>query len=209
MRHTHLNKVAFYHDNNEAGKITSYLMRQRLTKHATISKEYKTLMNKTMILFIGLVLIMFLPACGGTTVEATPTTTPPDSTALPQPDIAPRATVTPMDNGYPAAPVPTPYPEGYAGPDLTVSPLNSYPGKEGLVWMIHAAGEQCNDELTYADLDTAVAALDQAGIVVADQASAEITVCETCGCPTSLHFLVQINEGDVAAAEGLGWERDK
>ncbi|MCA9968906.1 MAG: hypothetical protein KC425_01760 [Anaerolineales bacterium] len=155
-------------------------------------------------------LLLLLAACGGNTANVTPApdTLPalePDATAEPQPtntptadDDAPgypvqRPTVTPLPEGYPAAP---------AGRD-------PYPAESGFVWMIRPAGQQCAEQLDFADLQSAVDALAAEGVSVNDQGTVDLLVCEACDCPTSLHYRAQVAAADVATAELLGWTVDK
>lgn len=133
------------------------------------------------------------------------------------PDIFPRATLTPPPasdpiepegaNGYPALPQPspTPLPEGYSVPTQP-PPLNPYPEATGnLVWILKPVGEQCAETPVTPDLNTAVADMIAFGIPVEGREMVDLPVCSACGCPTSAHFRLQIDEGYLGNAEILGW----
>ncbi|GJM41227.1 MAG: hypothetical protein DHS20C20_15090 [Ardenticatenaceae bacterium] len=134
-----------------------------------------------------------------------------------EPDVFPRATLTPPsigdpiepdsapEEGYPALPSPTPYPEGYEFPP-TVPALNPYPEANGtFIWIIKPVGEQCAESPATPDLQTAVADMVAFGILVEAAEMTELAVCSACGCPTSAHFRLQIDAGYLGNAEALGW----
>ncbi|MCB8967112.1 MAG: hypothetical protein R3E31_24040 [Chloroflexota bacterium] len=165
-------------------------------------------MRNIKTIFLMSLILVILTACGAAVeTTATPAAEP---TTLPQPNTEPRATVTPLGettddaSGYPAPPTTTPYPEGYVGPDQSPT-VNPYPAKAGFVWMIQAAGIQCEGNMKYNNVEEAVAPLQEAGIAVESSMSMNLAVCEACSCPTSLHFRIQVAEDDVKAAEALGW----
>lgn len=154
-----------------------------------------------------LLLLLLLAACGP---PAAPDT---DVAPAVQDDAAPlRATPTtgagPSDP-YPAQPAPQQPPAAYPG--AAPSLYDPYPGLEGQVWIRRPLGEQCVElgEGDYTNVEEAVAALADVGIAVA---SAEITtypVCMGCGCPTSEHYRVQIDVGDLSQALSLGWRLEQ
>ena len=109
----------------------------------------------------------------------------------------------PEEPGYPAPVLPTPISPGYPAPSPAPTP-DPYPG--GFAIFIRPAGLQCEDP-TYADMDAAVAELEEAGITVREISQIDMMVCEACGCPTSEQFRVLIDPADVAAVLLLGWER--
>lgn len=132
-----------------------------------------------------------------------------------EPDLFPRATLTPPPlgepesnpAGYPApvVPSPTPLPEGYVIPP-TVPPLDPYPEANGtLIWVIKPVGEQCAETPATPELQTAVADMIAAGIPVQASEMTDLAVCTACGCPTSAHFRLQIDAGYLGNAELLGW----
>ena len=126
----------------------------------------------------------------------------------------PMRTPPPLPEGYPVEPAPAPTPiEGYPAQSLTAPLVEAYPdntGSDGFVWVIRPLGEQCADpdQSQYADLKEAVAGLTAAGITVGEAEMTNLMVCSACGCPTSVHFRIQVETTDVAAAESLGWERE-
>ncbi len=175
-----------------------------------------------------LISILWLTAvsCGPTVEEESPTEVPPDSDGgalneAPEadPDVFPRATLTPppvgepiepetasgSDTGYPAPPPAPTLPEGYEIPTPPAS-LNPYPEATGnLIWILKPVGEQCAETPTTPDLQTAVADMIAFGIPVEASEMTDLIVCEACGCPTSAHFRLQIDSGYLGNAEVLGW----
>ena len=144
----------------------------------------------------------------GGALEAAPET---DDAVFPRPTLTP--VPLPLDGagepddveGYPAAPAPTPFPEGYVAPP-TIPALNPYPEASGtLVWVIKPVGEQCAETPTTPDLQTAVADMVAFGIPVEASEMTNLPVCMSCGCPTSAHFRLQIDAGYLGNAEVLGW----
>jgi hypothetical protein len=109
----------------------------------------------------------------------------------------------PEEPGYPAPSLPTAISPGYPAPS-PVATLDSYPG--GFAIFTQPAGLQCEDP-TFANMDAAVAQLEEAGIEVLKISRVDLMVCEACGCPTSEQFRVSIDPADVAAALLLGWQR--
>lgn len=166
---------------------------------------------------LGLVLGLFilLVACSNRAQQPTDEPTELDS-ATPTAPVS--TSVSPGEEGYPAPVSPDVYPppdseesspgpaeqEGYPVPSESESPLDPYPG--GVAIIEHPAGSQCEDPL-YPDLESAIGALEEAGITIQDAEEVELLVCEACGCPTSLHYRIQINPSDLNAALSLGWQR--
>lgn len=109
----------------------------------------------------------------------------------------------PDQNGYPAPSLPTPFPPGYPAPVIEPT-IDPYPG--GLAIVVLPAGQQCQ-EPTYPDQASALATLEDAGILVREISEVELMVCEACTCPTSLHYRALINPEDIALALSLGWQR--
>lgn len=139
-------------------------------------------------------LCLLLAACGGSATPE-PTLAPVrDPYPAGQATIVPLPPTSPPDSGYPAADqLPTPAFDA------------AYPGG-GTVWVWRpVALQQCGGEQTYPDLDSAVAALEGAGITVLNATTAGIAVCEACDCPSSEHYRAEIPLGHLATAEGLGW----
>ena len=133
-------------------------------------------------------------------------TSAPEDNLTPSPvgDDDPTATVPlPATEAYPAMPtVDAEYPAPVALP-------TAYPADMEL-WMVRPLGEQCVDPetYTYAHLDEAVEALEDAGVDVLAAEETARPVCAACDCPTSEHFRVRIRAQDLAVAEDLGWFRE-
>ncbi|MGH2536950.1 MAG: hypothetical protein ACRDHL_06130, partial [Candidatus Promineifilaceae bacterium] len=126
-------------------------------------------------------------------------------TAQPEPTLEP--TVPPLTR-TPAAGPTAGQPGGYPAPNLGTQPpaptrSAAYPSS-GPVWLIRPAGQQCQDPQV-ADLEAASASLTDAGIEVLAAEETNLAVCEACGCPTSLHFRIQIDASQLEAALMLGW----
>ncbi|RMG91613.1 MAG: hypothetical protein D6706_18045 [Chloroflexi bacterium] len=163
-------------------------------------------MKRLLVPFL-LLTLFALASCG----PATPSANPSDE---PEPDIFPRATITPSalnpetapDTGYPL-PTPSAPPSGYPASQ------EAYPvgGNEALVWLIRPVGVQCEErnEEDPADLQTAVSDLAAKGVTVHAAELTQLAVCTACGCPTSAHFRVQINAQDLPKAEALGWQKEE
>jgi hypothetical protein len=150
-----------------------------------------------LFLVASFILALLLAACTPGGESTTPTGAPatPSRGALP--------TVSTPGGGYPAPPTATLPAPGYPG-GQPVLPTHAYP-VEGELWIVHAAGEQCEDALTYPDLEAAEQALEDAGVTVLDSETIDLIVCSACGCPTSLHYRVLINATDLTAALALEW----
>jgi len=148
--------------------------------------------TKTLLLLSVLVAAL-LVACSGET-----TTAPATPAGYPAPTLV---------QGYPEPPTPLPTLEGY--PELpTAAPLvGGYPAGTTF-WVLHPAGAQCEEPLTYPDLESATSALQEAGVTPLAAEEADLLVCEACGCPTSRHYRVQIDVADLGQAESLGWSRE-
>jgi hypothetical protein len=160
-----------------------------------------------IILLVGL---LFLVACGSGGQE--PTAEPSPIATLPAPLLAtvpPKATDAgpPTPAGYPApadGDIGAPKPPGYPEPPSVEPTLDPYPGGFAVIQI--AAGIQCEDPL-FPDLDSATAALEQAGIMVQEAEEMQLMVCESCSCPTSTHYRVLIHPAELDAALALGWQR--
>ncbi|MFQ5400884.1 MAG: hypothetical protein ACE5E7_14960 [Anaerolineae bacterium] len=168
---------------------------------------------KRNIWLCGILFALVMTACNGGGGE-TPTATSIPATAVPSPTpqatntpAAPAATPTPDE--YPPPPIPTFTPESYPDPPQPATqPTESYPAPgETSVWVLRAIGEQCADasQNSYADLQEAVAALTAAGIHTQQAETAQLVVCQSCGCPTSAHYRVQIDAADLDKALALDW----
>jgi hypothetical protein len=174
-------------------------------------------------LWILAVLLWFMAvSCGPTTVEeGSPTPADNDGAldAAPaaDPDVFPRATLTPppiepetapgSEDGYPVPQLPptSTLPEGYIAPTGPPA-INAYPEATGtLMWILKPVGEQCAEASTTPELQTAVADMVAFGIPVEASEMADLPVCSACGCPTSAHFRLQIDSGYLGNAEVLGW----
>ncbi|MBK8985931.1 MAG: hypothetical protein IPM39_07590 [Chloroflexi bacterium] len=165
------------------------------------------------MLTLALLLALLFVACG----PATPTPTsapeviqPARSTPTSDPSlITPNANEPGSQVGYPPPPPTlTPLPEGYpAAPTLEAA--NPYPAA-GTVWVLQALGLQCADTSTYqlANVQAARASLTAAGITVQTIQTVELGVCEACDCPTSTHYRAQIAAADLNKALALGWRSE-
>ncbi len=165
-------------------------------------RNYKDI-NRLLIGF--LIIVTFLAACGGGQSDS-PATSPPSDSLLP-------ALETPASGGeLPAATVSNPsYPgpptlgAGYPEPPTPYPTRDPYPG--GMAVIVHPIGEQCSEDLYYADVGDAVNQLKAEGIEVLGSEEVDLVVCSACGCPTSAHIQLQISPDDLAKAESLGWRR--
>lgn len=164
---------------------------------------------KYVTLLISLIALLLLAACGAADpapatpdADATPTAPPAD-----QPQVAPED--TPTAEGYPAAPAATEQTEAYPAAEAPAEPTG-YPA-DMMVWVQQPWGTQCADSetYTYADLEEAVTALEDAGVAVQASETVELAVCQACDCPTSEHFRVQISAQDIEQAQTLGWTREQ
>ena len=163
---------------------------------------------KKCLTFFSLLLMVILAAC--TSGNQEPTEEPAATASPALKTVPPKATdigpITPVpypppreDAGYPAPALP----EGYPAPELQAT-IDPYPG--GFAVIQHPAGVQCEDPL-YPDLDSAIAALEEAGIKTNKAEVIEMMVCTACGCPTSTHYRVLIAPIDLNEALSLGWQR--
>jgi len=187
-------------------------------------------MKKNIWILLIFTLLLAPAACGSATDNTPGTEIPnsatPEGGALDTIETAPqgqdsqatlptRPTVTPAaadtagpgntQDSYPAPQVPAALsPEGYPMSVMVTLPDTAvYPLTAGYMWMSRAAGEQCGAEPI--SLPDAIQALQAAGVAVQGEHSVSLTSCGACGCPTGLHYRAQVAEGDVSAAEGLGW----
>lgn len=146
-------------------------------------------MKRFLVIALMILTLGLLAGCGGTDEPAEN-----DNSGYPAPVTPPIELPTETPDGYPAPPPPPP----------TTDP---YPVSNRL-WIIHPAGEQCAETLVFENLDEATTALEQEGILVFEAEEVGRMVCEACGCPTSEHFRVQIDAGDLDRAVSLGWEAE-
>jgi hypothetical protein len=161
-------------------------------KPVRFSRKEKQLMKR--FFFIPLVMV-FLVACSGG-IESTPTATAPAGLDTPAPGLVPAAT------DEPAAATATP--EGYPGVVIPEAQATSpYPADEEF-WLVRAAGLQCEDP-AYPDLESAVAALEDAGVNILESEATTMAVCEACGCPTPEHYRIRVLGSEVNKALPLGW----
>ncbi|MCA9934338.1 MAG: hypothetical protein H6662_13845 [Ardenticatenaceae bacterium] len=185
-------------------------------------------MKKSLWILLALTLLIALTACGSATntpQNNTPNQTNTAPTNMESPADAPleapadsptRPTVTPAtantsgpDNAqdsYPAPQPPAAAPaDGYPMVVLSLPNPATYPLASGYVWMTLATGEQCKAS-PQISLPAAVQALQAVGVNVQSEHSINFAVCQSCGCPESLHYRAQIAEDGVSAAEALGWQ---
>jgi hypothetical protein len=177
---------------------------------------------KRFLWILAVLLWITAVSCSPATIEEE-SPTPADSDGalleapLADPDVFPRATLTPPpvapetapnnEAGYPVPQLPptTTLPEGYIVPTLPPV-LNAYPEATGtLMWILKPVGEQCAETPPTPDLQTAVADMVAFGIPVEASEMTDLAVCSACGCPTSAHFRLQIDSGYLGNAEVLGW----
>ena len=106
-------------------------------------------------------------------------------------------------------PTATPYPEGYPVPTI-IPTIDPYPENSNTTWILYPVGVQCEDASTskYQSEQDAEAGLTAAGITVHSASTTELIVCTACGCPTSVHYRIEINEVDLDKAISLGWESE-
>jgi hypothetical protein len=165
-------------------------------------------MKKSYLLFLSAFLLAVLAACGPS--EGLETTTPERTEPeVEGEEIIPRPTITPVtgDEGAETLPEATEASEEYPPPSAPiVQPEAVYPGEEEATWIVLPVGIQCEGDGPYSDLDEAVLALDEAGVIVVDQTTIELAVPQACGQPTSEHFRVQILAAGLPQAENLGWQ---
>lgn len=177
---------------------------------------------RTRYILILLLALSLLAACnptgtGGDTnaTEVSPAAASPDAGTLPT--VPPLSTAPPVSTippptiapaGYPPPPA-TPsgslLPEGYPVPP-TLPP--KYPADAaGMVWVTRPLGLQCTEASTYEfpTLNDAVRSLEDAGIEVFGAEVVGLMVCESCECPTSDHYRVQIGVENLATATQMGW----
>ncbi len=174
-------------------------------------------MKKT-ILFLFVLFLIFVTACGSSTPTDTKSPDAPENSGQ-ESNQSPRPTPTTLNNNtesnssfesYPAAPpTATPFPEGYPAPKV-VPTHDPYPGdkKENTTWILFPVGIQCEDAdggIKYKNEKDAEAGLTAAGINVHQVTTTELMVCTACGCPTSAHYRAEINESDLNKAVTLEW----
>jgi hypothetical protein len=165
---------------------------------------------RTPYILVLLLALALLAACNPTGLEGDPNATPlsPDAAPLstvPPLNTAPAPTSAPAD--YPSPPTPSGsfLPEGYPVPP-TLPP--KYPSDtEGRIWIMRPLGVQCTEASTYEfpTINDAVRSLEDAGIEVFGAEVVGLMVCESCECPTSEHYRVQIGVENLATATQMGW----
>lgn len=168
-------------------------------------------MKKVSIILLSVVFLVGLVACGpadGDPVEATPEQTVPeeegDGSTFPRPTITPESGSD--TEGYPAPQPEVVNPsEGYPGVPVLEQVSNAYPAVAGMTWLVFPTGVQCEEGKVYENLDEAISALEEADVTVNDEGSISLNVIALCGAPSSQHYLAQVADADVAAAEALGW----
>ncbi len=165
---------------------------------------------KKSILLSGFMMILLLSACGGGSEEE-PTTESDPATEEAAPAL-PTVDSPLFEPGYPGPVEPDGYPgpqdePGYPAPPLSTPDPYSYPAGTTF-WMLHPAGLQCEQPLTYPELADAVTALENSGVVVIKSEAIGMMVCEACGCPTSEHYRVHIDAIDLKLAITRGWVRE-
>ena len=188
---------------------------------------------KTKLLFISLLLIFVLAACGPAAETApAPSDTAPEGEGALEINPEPAATAEPAESnqseqpapptvpplpesdsgpGYPPQPTIPATPESYPPPAAPAATVNPYPeAVDGFIWMLLPVGIQCEDDARlYNDLTDAVAGLTAVNVQTGQAETTELTVCTACGCPTSAHYRVQVSVEDVIAAQSLGWTREQ
>ena len=164
---------------------------------------------KKYISIVGLILLLLLSACGGTSEED-----PTKQSKSPTEEAAPAlpSVESPSEPGYPAPIAPDGYPgpqepSSYPAPPVSTPVPFAYPAGTTF-WMVHPAGLQCEEPLTYPELADAVAALEQNGVTIFETEAVNMMVCEACGCPTSEHYRINIDANNLDAAMMLGWIRE-
>lgn len=194
-------------------KWTIVFLNRALTKDhflaitSDLNANLEVYLKKFTLLFC-IIWLVVLPAC---TVDDEPTQEPvvtPEATntvsAAPTsspPSLAPTSALA-----YPIDPTPT-IPSAYPAQPPPLPTSNAYPIDEE-IWILRAAGEQCEEPLTYPDVESATSALEGVGVAVLETEEVSLGVCSACGCPTSEHYRVKIISGDFAKAQPLGWVRE-
>jgi hypothetical protein len=155
------------------------------------------------LLMLTMILTLLVAGCSDTAV--TPETVEPEPTVESDEGIFPRPTVTPDETreSYPVPEAATPDSD-YPAPEALPT-RDPYPVVEGYIWVVHPVGEQCEDGRFFDDVNAAITALEEADVEVTAGATINLNVCLACGCPTSEHFILQIDEEDLSTAERLGW----
>ena len=167
----------------------------------------------SFLIIIGTFLITSCGTAPPAGTNITPAAEPSDSDAGPvlKPvttvPVPPTAESLP-ENYPPPMPIQPTYPPDYPGPSTLMPTVDPYPG--GMIWIIRPVGIQCEDgtALGYGDLRESVATLTAAGLRVVDSEIVELMVITSCGSPTSAHYRIQINAGDLDRALSMGWDRE-
>lgn len=156
-------------------------------------------------------LLLLLAACGSP--PADPEETPVQEEEEEREGLATVAPVptrelpTATPEGYPVQPTaPSRAQEGYpeAPPPPTAYPVDMR------IWVLRPLGTQCeeSDSYQFATVEEAVASLTDAGVEVFDSEMTSLVVCESCNCPTSEHFRVQILRSDLYSVQIRGWTQE-
>lgn len=152
---------------------------------------------------VSLATVVLVACSGDSEVGPTEEIPPAEETATPEPMPVDSPTVEPA--AYPAQGVPTVQQSDAAYPSFEpVPPEDPYPG--GLAVILHPVGLQCEEPI-FPELADATAALEDAGITVMAAEEIVLNVCESCSCPTSEHYRIQISPDDLLKATELGWTR--
>lgn len=168
-------------------------------------------MKRHLLLLTIFISLALLVACGPTQVEpntdesataVAPTSSPADESS----PVRPTVTSTGSD-AYPVAPTPETQTEGYPEPESqpAQNPYPSVVSEEGKMWMVIAAGKQCEDVLTYPTEADAVKSLEDAGVTVYKSQTVEVGVIAVCGASTSTQYLALVDDDKTEDAEKLGW----
>ena len=174
-------------------------------------------MKKLICLSI-ILLTLTVTACGSTiSTETEPTDANTNQTNSNERAIRPTPTSINQSTESTEPVIPEPYPglppttipfsEGYPAPQEPSQSIEPYPANTNTITVLFPVGIQCEDESSskYSSEQNAKAGLTAAGITVHDVSTVELMVCAACGCPTSAHFLAEINQTDLDKALALGW----
>ena len=162
-------------------------------------------MRRSAVYITAMLLVTaFLVGCNGAS-EAEPTEEISPARETATPEALPVDTATTSPTAYPVQEIPTIPRSDTAYPIPEPLPTeNPYPG--GLAVILHPVGRQCEEPI-FPELADATAALEDAGIAVMAAEQIALNVCNSCSCPTSEHYRVQISPDDLQKATELGWTR--
>lgn len=171
-------------------------------------------MARSIFMVLLLPLLLALAACGPSAnppaeqeEEELPSTATVTVVATVAPPESDPATVTP--EAYPVEPTLPAVEEGYPVAPATFAPPTAYPA-DLRIWILRPLGNQCADpdSYVYASLEEAVTTLEEAGIEVFAAETVDLTVCESCDCPTSQHFRIEILRSDLPRVQTFGWYQE-